>query len=184
MKRKTRKSNPPAVYAPEIQDLEFATRLHPKTNTLIAERAGNYRGGPGPEVADSADIYALFGYMSELDQEHIVVVLLDVRGRVVGWKVVHKGELAAVAASTKDILKDAILMNAAQIVVIHNHPSGDPTPSDADKDLTDAIAMQGGEFGIELLDHVIVGRQSAEGDAFDPFFSFRDENMLPELETE
>lgn len=164
-----------AVYAPEIQDLEFTTRLHPKTHTLVMERAPNYRGGPGPVIQEPVDIRELFQYMSELDQEHIVIVLLDIRHQVIGWKVAHKGQLAGVEASVKDILKDAFLMNAAKVVILHNHPSGDPTPSDADAELTAALYDLGAEFDVELFDHVIIGR----GDT--PYFSFLEEGIIEPL---
>lgn len=162
----------PLIYAPEIQDLEFAVRLHPKTHTLVMERSPAYRGGPGPVIADAHDVYDLFKHMAELSQEHIVVILLDVRHNLLGWEVPHKGQLAQVEANAKDILKAAFLMNAAKVVILHNHPSGDPGPSDADADLTEALQVLANEFGVELFDHVIIGREC--------FFSFREAGEIPE----
>lgn len=166
----------PLIYAPKIQDLEFATRKHPVTHTLVMERSQAYRGGPGPVIADSETIYELWKHMSELDGEHIVVALLDVRNNLLGWKPVHKGKLASVEADIKDIIKDAILMNAAKIVILHNHPSGDPGPSEADAELTQALSDLAGEMSIELHDHVIVGQ--------DNYYSFRDEGLIQEPESE
>lgn len=177
-----RKSNPVSVHAPEVQDLEFATRLHPITNTLIMERAEDFRGAPGPALVDAEEVWNCFQHMSELDQEHIVVILLDVRHNMLGWKMVHKGQISGVEASVKDMLKDAILGNAAKVIVLHNHPSGDPSPSEADKDLTAALEVLGSEFQIDLWDHVIIGRISPDDPDFVPFYSFRDDGQLEEPE--
>lgn len=178
----SRRLNPSAVPAPMIQDLEFITRIDPATNSLAMERDADFRGDddPGPEVTSAADIYDLYQDMGTLDQEHIVVGLLDVRLCVLGWTNAHKGAIDNVAASARDMLKAAIMCNAAKyIYMLHNHPSGNPEPSDADAELTEAIERLAGEYEIGLFDHVIIGRPGA---GHDPYFSFREAGLLADLE--
>lgn len=171
-------AGPADVYAPAVQPWQFVTRLHPVTDSLVMERDPNYPNAPGPALLTPEDVYLAWQHMSELDQEHIVVIMTDVRNNLTGWKVAHKGQLASVEASARDILKDALLTNAARVILLHNHPSGDPSPSEADCDLTQALEFFGNEFGVDLYDHVIIGRDRPDASDWQPFFSFRDAGLI------
>ena len=95
--------------------------------------------------------------MSHLEQEHFVVLLLDSKNRVKKEETVFIGTLNSSTIHPREIFKSAIKESANAIIVAHNHPSGDPTPSEEDKEITKQIVKVGHELNIEILDHVIIG---------------------------
>jgi len=90
------------------------------------------------------------------DREIFVAVALDARNRPIGSNIVSTGTLTASLVHPREIYKFAILSGAASICLAHNHPSGDPSPSREDGDLTRRLAQAGELVGIEVIDHVIV----------------------------
>lgn len=92
-----------------------------------------------------------------LDREEVWVLLLDIKHRVLGTHVVSVGHLSGAPVHPRELFKEAIRRSAAAVVVVHNHPSGDPTPSPDDLALTRRLCQVGEVVGIELLDHVILG---------------------------
>lgn len=106
--------------------------------------------------ADAANL--LMTEMMFLDQEHLRVLLLDTRNRVMSIPTVYIGSLNTSVVRVGELFKLAIRDNAASIVLAHNHPSGDPTPSSEDIRMTRAVKQAGDLLNIELLDHVIIGR--------------------------
>lgn len=99
----------------------------------------------------------LMSEMSLLDQEHVRVALLDVRNHVLGIPTVYIGSPHSTHIRIGDLLSDAIRDKAAAIVLLHNHPSGDPTPSSADGMMTRQLYDAGKLMDIDLLDHLIIG---------------------------
>jgi DNA repair protein RadC len=95
-------------------------------------------------------------YIAHEDREVFLVMMLNTKNQVVGLHRAHVGSLNASIVHPRDVLKCAILNNAASIIVSHQHPSGDPTPSLEDIEVTKRLAEAGRILGIELLDHVIV----------------------------
>ena len=91
------------------------------------------------------------------DREQMVAILLDTKNGVNGLHVVSVGDLSSAVVHPREVFKAAILANAASLILAHNHPSGDPTPSPEDIAVTRRIAEAGELLGIELLDHVVVG---------------------------
>ena len=96
--------------------------------------------------------------MAALDQEQLRVILLDTRNRL--QKVIHlyTGSLNSSTVRIGELFKDAIRHNAASIILVHNHPSGDPSPSPEDINLTKAAVQAGKLLDIEVLDHIVIGR--------------------------
>lgn len=94
-------------------------------------------------------------------QEHFVAVYLDTRGRILTHKVLYIGTLNESCVHPRDIFHEAFLYKANSLIMVHNHPSGDPTPSRQDIDFTKRIQEISLLFGIALLDHVIVGRNDS-----------------------
>jgi DNA repair protein RadC len=92
------------------------------------------------------------------EQEHLVVVLLDTRNQVLSMETVYIGSLNASMIRVGEIFRDAIRMNAASLIVAHNHPSGDATPSPEDVAVTRALIEAGRLLDIDVLDHLIVGK--------------------------
>ena len=89
------------------------------------------------------------------NQEHLVVFYVNVRNQVLNREVVSVGTLTASLIHSREVFRPAIKESAAAIVLAHNHPSGDPTPSEADILVTKQIARAGRIIGIDLLDHVV-----------------------------
>ena len=90
--------------------------------------------------------------------ERLLVLLLDARKRWIGTRTVGVGGLNTVAARPREVFAEAILARASGIVLAHNHPSGDPAPSEADMRFTRELKRAGQLLGIEVVDHVILGR--------------------------
>jgi DNA repair protein RadC len=95
--------------------------------------------------------------MRYLPQEHFVVMHLDTKNQVVAHDTVFIGSLNASVAHPREIFRAAIKRNSAAIICFHNHPSGDPTPSPEDADITRRLVETGRIMGIEVLDHIIIG---------------------------
>ncbi len=112
-----------------------------------------------PTIHSPADAAALVLYeMSALTQEHLWVILTDTRNRVLHIEKMYKGSLNASTVRVGEVFRAAIQRNAASILVVHNHPSGDPTPSQEDITLTRALIQAGHLLDIEVLDHLIIGQ--------------------------
>jgi len=111
-----------------------------------------------PAVNSPADAAALVAYeMSALEQEHLRVILLDTRNRVVEIVEIYKGSVNSSQIHVGEIFKAAIRRNAPALIVVHNHPSGDPTPSPDDVVVTRAIVQAGKLLDVDVLDHMVIG---------------------------
>jgi len=112
-----------------------------------------------PSVNSPADAAALVSYeMSGLEQEHLRVILLDTRNRVLDIVEIYKGSVNSAQVNVGEIFKPAIRRNAPALIVVHNHPSGDPTPSPDDVVVTRAIIQAGKLLDVDVLDHMIIGQ--------------------------
>lgn len=112
-----------------------------------------------PAINSPADAAALVSYeMAALEQEHLRVILLDRRNRVLETVEVYKGSVNSSQLRVGEVFKDAIRKNASAVIVIHNHPSGDPTPSPEDVAVTRAITQAGKLLDVEVLDHLVIGQ--------------------------
>ena len=108
-------------------------------------------------VRKPADVAAYLGpELAPLAQEQLRVVLVDTRHRLMGVRMVYQGTVSQAQVRVGEVFKDAIRMSSTALAVVHNHPSGDPTPSAADLALTVEIERAGELLGIDVLDHVIV----------------------------
>jgi DNA repair protein RadC len=96
--------------------------------------------------------------MRHLEQEELRVLLLNTKNVVTGMVTVYVGNLAGSSVRVGEVFRDAVRRQAAAIVVVHNHPSGDPSPSADDRRITAELAEAGRLLDIELLDHVVVAR--------------------------
>ncbi len=126
---------------------------------------------PGERLRSSAEVYrALAPALRDLRQEVFLVILLDGRNRKIGEVRVSLGSLSASIVHPREVFLPAVRISAAAILVAHNHPSGDPSPSEEDREVTWRLAEAGDLLGIRVLDHVIVGE--------DAYHSFADEGTL------
>ncbi len=112
-----------------------------------------------PEIHSPQDAAALVQYeMSALEQEELRVFLLDTRNRVLDIVTVYRGSLNSSQVRVGELFKAAVRRNAAAIIVAHNHPSGDPSPSAEDIALTRGVIQAGKLLDVEVLDHLVIGR--------------------------
>ncbi len=99
----------------------------------------------------------LLAEMSVLDQEHLRILLLNTRNEVLGLQEIYVGNVNSSVVRAAEVFRPAVQANAPSIIVVHNHPPGDPAPSSQDMDITNELISAGKLQGIELLDHVVLG---------------------------
>lgn len=137
----------------------------------MAKRFQTYRSGDSYKInspADAADLIMV--ELREFKQEILKVLLLNTKNVVIGIHNASVGSLNSSIVHPREIYKEAIRKSAASIIMVHNHPSGDPSPSSEDIAATTRIKEVGKIVGIELLDHVIVGDGK--------YISLREKNLL------
>lgn len=111
------------------------------------------------QIKSPADVATLLMLeMSHLDQEHLRTVLLDTKNRVQSIKTVYVGSLNSSLIRVGEVFKEALKLNSAALVVVHNHPSGDPTPSPEDVMVTREIIAAGKLLDVAVLDHLVIGQ--------------------------
>ena len=143
--------------------------LEPGT-TLIREVAVQYRGNrrslPSP-IRSGADVVRLVRKLVAGDaREHFITVLVNGRHHPIGYQVVAVGTATASLVHPREVFQAAVGAGAVAIVVAHNHPSGDPSPSAEDRSVTKRLVEAGNLLGIRVLDHVVVTP--------DGYFAFRE----------
>ncbi|TFG48082.1 MAG: JAB domain-containing protein [Anaerolineales bacterium] len=121
---------------------------------LATQTAGDKAIVSSPE--DAADLVQF--EMSALEQEQLRVILLNTRNHVLAVKTIYQGSLNSSLVRVGELFRPAIRENAAALIVIHNHPSGDPSPSPDDVTITKAIISAGKLLDIQVLDHLIIGQ--------------------------
>lgn len=113
---------------------------------------------PRPAVNNPEDAARLvMGRMHCLDREEFRVILLNTKNRVIQVETVAVGTLNSSGVEPREVFKNAIRRSAAAVILVHNHPSGDPTPTRQDIGLTQRLVQAGELVGIEILDHIIIG---------------------------
>ena len=136
------------------------------------------KGGEGKhpvKVTCPQDIVApLIEFFSGADREIFVVVLLDTKNTCIGRNTVSIGTLNASIVHPREVFKPAVLGNANSIILAHNHPSGDATPSKEDIDITDKLKQAGDVMKIQVIDHIIIG----DGDNANSYYSFKEEGII------
>ncbi len=111
-----------------------------------------------PQVqTPEAVVRLLMPELANAEQEHVKVVLVDSRNYVIATPTLYKGSLNSASVRIGELFRDAIRRNAAAIIVAHNHPSGDPSPSPEDITLTRQVYEAGKILGVDVLDHIIIG---------------------------
>lgn len=111
-----------------------------------------------PAIHSPKDAADLVQYeMSALPQEHLWIILTDTRNRVLRIEKMYKGSLNSSTVRVGELFRAAIQHNAASILIVHNHPSGDPAPSPEDVSLTRAVVEAGKLLDISVLDHLVIG---------------------------
>ena len=121
-------------------------------------------------------VYQLMAHqMTSLRRESLQVILLNTRHRLMRVETVSLGSVNESIADPREIFREAIIQGAYAIILVHNHPSGDPSPSEMDRTMTKRMAQVAELLRIRLLDHIIIG-QPAPGQQ--PYFSFKEAGLL------
>ncbi|OVE74072.1 hypothetical protein BVX94_01660 [bacterium B17] len=144
----------------------------------IARRLGEERVPASPSVRTPLDVQRIMmGRIRPLEKEIFWTLRLDARNRMKGEPVeVTKGLLDASLVHPREVFREAIRSAAAAVVLVHNHPSGDPSPSAEDIRITKQMVEAGRIVDIKVLDHVIVGADNGSGNS--PFVSLREEGVV------
>jgi len=122
-----------------------------------------------PEVTTAEQVYELCGAMGRYRIEVFRILLLDGRHRLIRKVTVSKGSLTASIVHPRELFRPAVVASAVAVILVHNHPSGDPEPSRDDIELTKRLRIAGELLGIDVLDHVIVVRSG--------FLSFKQQRL-------
>ena len=120
----------------------------------------------GPEDAAR---YAMPRLLHE-QKEHFAVLLLDAKNHILGMKVISIGSLTASVVHPREVFQEALRFSAASLILVHNHPSGDPTPSREDIATTERLVKAGKVMGIPVLDHIVLGGHA--------FLSMKERGMM------
>jgi DNA repair protein RadC len=110
-------------------------------------------------IVDATDVAALLLVeMSRLEQEQLRLICLDTKNHLQTIQLVYQGTLGSVSPRVAELFRTAIRHNSASIILVHNHPSGDPTPSAEDIEFTESVIEAGALLNIQVLDHLVIGR--------------------------
>lgn len=123
----------------------------------LGKRVAIFTGDSKPIIRQPTDVFDYFStQMSLLTREEFCVVVLDTKNRLIKHEFVSKGTLNASIVHPRDVFRVAIIHSAAAVILLHNHPSGDPTPSQEDVDITKRLVEAGRIMGVSVLDHLII----------------------------
>ncbi len=124
----------------------------------LGKRLSSFKEDKKPVIKNAKDISKLFiPEMGALEKEYFKGVYLDTQKRIIKEENIFVGSLNESIVHPREIFKIALDENAAAIILLHNHPSGNPNPSDSDIEITKEIVKAGNLLGIEVLDHIIIG---------------------------
>jgi DNA repair protein RadC len=154
---KTRKKNSQPVYLREIQ-IKFKKKRVKRDSPV------------GQPVTNSRQVVKLFRDLQNETKEKLVIINLDSKNKILCFELVAIGNVDMVFTRPMEVFRTSIIMNAYSAIVLHNHPSGDPTPSEDDKKFTQSLERIAVDLGLRLLDHIVIG--------LDDYFSFADKGLL------
>ncbi len=115
---------------------------------------------PIKKITQAKDVFDLFhARLKDEKQEHFYILMLNNKNNIIGEKLISKGTLDAAIIEPREIFREAIKNSAARVILLHNHPSGDPTPSEEDIEVTQRLTDAGKMLNLQVLDHVIIGKE-------------------------
>ncbi|HUN24015.1 MAG TPA: DNA repair protein RadC [Anaerolineales bacterium] len=127
----------------------------------LGNRVARAQLGTRPVIGSPEDAAVIFqGLLQGKEQEGVVLLLLDIKNRVIDTVELYQGTLNTSNIRIAEVFREAIRKNAASIIMAHNHPTGDPTPSPEDIAVTRSIAQAGQQLELPLLDHLVIGQAS------------------------
>lgn len=142
---------------------------HDRT-VLVKEKGINYECQKMDSPKEISRMLKTLLHMDELAEEHVYMIALNTSCKILGMFLMSKGTICTSLVSPREIFLRAALIGAVQIVLVHNHPSGNPVPSECDMELTKRLKDCGELLNICLADHIIIGQNS--------YLSFREAKLL------
>ncbi len=137
----------------------------------LGKRLSSFKEDKQPQIKNAKDVAKLFiPEMSNLEKEHFKGIYLDSRKRIIKQENIFIGSLNESVVHPREIFKIALDENAAAIILLHNHPSGDSSPSSFDIKITKELIKAGELLGIQILDHIIIGGGK--------YFSFKEKELI------
>lgn len=142
--------------ANRLERRDMRSYSFPRYRVMLVKEAEAHAGDV--RISDSRTAYRFLAPLFDgLDREHFLVVGLDAKHAVIGINTVSIGSVTLSIVHPREVFKPVILMNASTVLLAHNHPSGDPTPSQEDRALTRRLKDAGELLGITVLDHIVLG---------------------------
>ncbi len=161
----------PVAALQQIKGMGDAKACQVKAALELAKRFSQQKWTQQERVQSSDDVYQyLHLRLRDLSREVFRVLFLTTRHDIIADKVLFEGSLTESVVSPREIISEALQHAAAALIIVHNHPSGDPHPSAEDKKVTEKIILACRPFDLRVLDHIIVGR--------DAYFSFADQGLI------
>ncbi|MBU7019153.1 MAG: DNA repair protein RadC [Theionarchaea archaeon] len=155
----------------ETEGIGFQEAQKIKATFELTKRIAAYSEEDRPKITSKDDVTKILApHMMFLPQEEFRVMLLNAKQKLIRVETVSLGSLDKALVEPRDVFRPAITFNAASLVIVHNHPSGDTQPSEQDVLLTRELCMCGIILGIEVLDHIIIGVRD--------HVSFREKGLL------
>jgi DNA repair protein radc len=139
------------VGLPEFEALRLLAGVELGRRAALAGR------GEVQTIRNAQDVADLFQHMHDAAQEHFCALFLDAKNGVIAERTIHIGTLTASLVGPREVFREALREGASSVIVVHNHPSGDPTPSPEDVRVTRTLAEVGRVLDVPLLDHVVIG---------------------------
>ena len=128
------------------------------------------RKNNGRKISCSRDVYEhCHPKLSELEKEHFIALLLDTKNKIITEDTISIGTLNSSLVHPREVFKNAIKESANTIILVHNHPSGEPEPSEEDREITRLLIQAGELLNIKVLDHIIIGKEC--------YYSFTDSGL-------
>ena len=142
---------------------------------MVKEKSVNYQTSEFDtrSISSPASVYMIATEVLHLDtasEEYFYIIMLNTKNRINGIAEISHGDLSSSIAHPREVFKLAMLANAASIICIHNHPSGEPEPSNNDKEITNRLVEAGDILGIKVHDHIIIGE--------DRYFSLKQQGLM------
>jgi len=145
----------------EVKAITLLAAIELGRRTMVSQEKNKF------SITNPKIIYDLFKYdFFNLEQEHLIVIFLDTKKQIIAYKTIFVGTINKIIVNPREIFKEALFNNAVYIILLHNHPSGDVTPSKEDIEFTKNVKEVGILIGIPLIDHLIIGH--------DKYYSFYD----------
>jgi DNA repair protein RadC len=136
----------------------------------LGRRMANAAAGPKETIDSAEDVMALMDHLRYEKREHFIAILLDTKNNVIRTAPIHVGTLNASIVGPREIFREAIRDGAASVILVHNHPSGDSTPSPEDHEVTQHLVKIGDMLDIPVVDHVVIGERRC--------FSFAESGLI------